>query len=69
MNSYFGAPEKAEFEQIVKGLAQRENVSLPEEELLAEAKKVELFHGGLSGRTAQQFITHLLGIAPEAEEA
>ena len=30
-------------------------------ELLAEANKWELSHGGLSGRTAAQFITHLLG--------
>ena len=35
--------------------------ALPEEELLAEANKWELFHGGLSGRTAQQFIDYLAG--------
>ena len=58
---YFGAPDKAQFQQIVKALAQRANVSLPEEELLAEANKWELFHGGLSGRTAQQFIDYLSG--------
>ena len=28
-------------------------------ELFAEANKWELSHGGLSGRTAAQFITHL----------
>ena len=32
-----------------------------EEELLFEANKWELAHGGLSGRTAQQFIDYLLG--------
>ena len=58
---YFGAPDKAQFQQIVKALAQRANISLPEEELLAEANKWELFHGGLSGRTAQQFIDYLSG--------
>ena len=31
------------------------------EELLLEANKWELSHGGLSGRTAQQFIDYLLG--------
>ena len=31
------------------------------EELLAEANKWELSHGGLSGRTAQQFINYMLG--------
>ena len=45
----------------MKALAQRANISLPEEELLAEANKWELFHGGLSGRTAQQFIDYLSG--------
>ena len=34
-----------------------------EEELLAEASKWELYHGGFSGRTAQQFIDYLLGRA------
>ena len=35
---------------------------LPEEELLAEANKWELGHGGLSGRTAQQFVDYLAGM-------
>jgi len=34
---------------------------MPKEELLAEANRWELSHGGLSGRTAQQFIDFLLG--------
>ena len=32
-----------------------------EEELLDAANKWELAHGGLSGRTAQQFIDYLMG--------
>lgn len=35
-------------------------MNLPEEELLLAANQWELSHGGLSGRTAAQFITHLL---------
>lgn len=58
---YFGRPDKKEFQNIVKVLAERYHVSMPEEELLAEANKWELSHGGLSGRTAAQFITYLLG--------
>ncbi len=58
---YFGAPNKKEFQNIVKTLAERHNVTLPEEELLLEANKWELSHGGLSGRSAQQFIDYLLG--------
>lgn len=58
---YFGAPDKKEFQNIVKTLAQKYQVQMSEEELLAEANKWELSHGGLSGRTAQQFINYLLG--------
>ena len=58
---YFGRPDKKEFQNIVKVLAERYHVAMPEEELLAEANKWELSHGGLSGRTAAQFITYLLG--------
>ncbi len=58
---YFGAPDKREFQEIVKALAKRNNIQMPEEELLLEANKWELSHGGLSGRTAQQFIDYLAG--------
>lgn len=58
---YFGAPDKKQFQNIVTTLAERYGVSLPEEELLLEANKWELSHGGLSGRSAQQFIDYLLG--------
>lgn len=58
---YFGAPDKKEFQNIVKVLAKRYGVEMPEEELLLEANKWELSHGGLTGRTAQQFIDYLLG--------
>lgn len=59
---YFGAPDKKEFQNIVKLLAEKYHVEMPVEELYAEANKWELNHGGLSGRTAAQFITHLLGL-------
>ena len=58
---YFGAPDKKQFQAIVKGLAERSGLDMPEEELLSEANKWELAHGGLSGRSAQQFIDHMLG--------
>ncbi|MCR4895324.1 MAG: ATP-binding protein [Lachnospiraceae bacterium] len=62
---YFGKPDKNEYLEIVKTLAQREHTLLPEEELIAEALRWELSHGGRSGRTAQQFIDHLLSITGE----
>ena len=58
---YFGSPDKKQFQHIVKTLAEKYNVVMPEEELLLAANRWELSHGGLSGRTASQFITHLLG--------
>ena len=58
---YFGSPDKKQFQNIVRELAERYHVNMPLEELYAEANKWELSHGGLSGRTASQFITHLMG--------
>ena len=57
----FSAPVKKEYLEIVRNLALRQNISLSEEELYAEANKWELSHGGMSGRTAQQFIDYLAG--------
>ena len=58
---YFGSPDKKQFQEIVRSLARRNGIDMPEETLLLEANKWELSHGGLSGRTAQQFIDYLLG--------
>ncbi len=58
---FFCAPNKKEYQNIVRVLAQKYGVTMPEEELLLEANKWELSHGGLSGRSAQQFIDYLLG--------
>ena len=58
---YYGAPDKKEFQKIVTTLAEKYGVRMVQEELLLEANKWELAHGGLSGRTAQQFINYMLG--------
>ncbi len=60
---YFGSPDKKEFQQIVRTLAERNGIDMPEDQLLLEANKWELSHGGLSGRTAQQFVDYVLGKA------
>ena len=60
---YFGRPEKKEFQTIVKELAIKNGITMPENELLLEANKWEISHGGRSGRCAQQFIDYLLGKA------
>lgn len=59
----FSKPSKKEFDNIVTTLAARcPEITLGKEELLAEANKWELAHGGISGRTAEQFINYLSGI-------
>lgn len=58
---YFGKPDQKEYQEIVKSLARKHQVPMGEEELLLEANRWELSHGGRSGRTAQQFVDYLLG--------
>lgn len=58
----FSSPSPKEYLEIVRQLAARHGIrKLSEDELYAEARKWELYHGGLSGRTAQQFINYLAG--------
>ena len=63
---FFVGPSKKEFMEIVKTLAARYELHIPEEELLLQANQWELSHGGLSGRTAQQFIDYLRGQMKES---
>lgn len=59
---HFGKPTQKEYYKIVTELAKKyPEITLTEQELCAEANKWELSHGGISGRTAQQFIHYLLG--------
>lgn len=59
----YSKPSQKEYFHIVLELARKAGISLPEKELCAEANKWELSHGGISGRTAQQFVNYLLGQA------
>ena len=59
---YYGAPGQKEYVTIVKALAKRYHIPMDEETLAKEAVVWEMKHGGLSGRTAQQFINHLSGL-------
>lgn len=60
----FYKPSQQEFFNIVKGLAAKHpEITLSYEQLCAEANKWELSHGGISGRTAQQFVNYLAGVA------
>lgn len=61
----YSKPSQKEYFNIVLELAHRAGVTLSDEELTAEANKWELSHGGISGRTAQQFVNHVLGAQEE----
>ena len=58
---YFSSPDKKEYQNIVRVLAERNGITLSDEKLMLEANKWEMSHGGFSGRSAQQFIDYLLG--------
>lgn len=58
----YSKPTQKEYFHIVTELAGKAGIKMPEDELKAEANKWELSHGGISGRTAQQFINYLQGI-------
>lgn len=58
----FYKPQPKEFYHIVEVLAARyPEIKISGEELQREANQWELSHGGISGRTASQFVTYLRG--------
>lgn len=57
----YSKPSQKEYFHIVTELAKRAGIMMEEKELCAEANKWELSHGGISGRTAQQFVNYLQG--------
>jgi hypothetical protein len=54
----YSKPSQQEYFDIVINLARKNGVTLSDEELKQEANKWELSHGGISGRTAQQFVNY-----------
>ena len=61
----YSKPSNKEYYNIVIGLAKKNGLDMSEEELMAEANKWELSPGGISGRTAQQFIYYIAGKSAE----
>lgn len=58
---YYGKPSIDEFHKIVEALADKENLKTDKETLHKEATKWEIRHGGVSGRSARQFIDYIKG--------
>ena len=58
----FSIPNRQQYHEIVQALAARQlPQTMDEAELLRLADRWEIRHGGVSGRTAQQFIHYLAG--------
>lgn len=58
----YSNPNRQQYHDIVKGIAARyPDLGMDEEQLLQLANRWEIRHGGISGRTAQQFINYLTG--------
>ena len=62
---YYPKPGPAEYLEIVRSLADRRGIGLKGKELEDAARKWELRHGGMSGRTASQLVTWLGGTEKE----
>lgn len=57
----YSVPNHEQFRDMILQLAQRQGIDWPNDVILGKANQWELRHGGISGRTAQQFINNLLG--------
>lgn len=58
----YTSPDQEEYLQIVEGLAKNHGIDIPVSKLREMALQWERWHNARSGRTARQFINHLLGL-------
>ena len=58
----YSTPNKKEYLEIVRSIAGKAGLQMDEDDLVSEALKWEIRHGGRSGRTARQFVDHMAGI-------
>ena len=61
LSIYYSKPDAKEYLHIVRELSERSGIEIGEKELNDTARKWELRHGGMTGRTASQLITWLQG--------
>ncbi|MDR1796764.1 MAG: ATP-binding protein [Clostridiales Family XIII bacterium] len=59
----YGAPDKQGYLDIVRSLAAKAGLTMPDDELTEAALQWEIRHGGRSGRVARQFVDYMAGIA------
>ena len=58
----YNAPTPKEFRDIVRFLAEKQDIRMDEDKHLDMANTWEVRHGGFSGRVAQQFIHYIEGL-------
>lgn len=66
---FYAKPGKAGFNEMAVKLARRAGIgeeAMTDEEICHEANKFEMRGGGMSGRTAQQFVNYLLTLKEDA---
>ena len=62
----YSTPDRRQYHAIVKGLAEQYGVTgVDDETMFRRADAWEIRHGGVSGRTAQQFINYIAGLNTE----
>ena len=62
----YSTPARAHYHEIVRALAKKQlGAEIDDARLIAGANTWEIRHGGVSGRTAQQYINHLAGAQPD----
>ena len=61
LSIYYSKPDAREYLHIVRELSAREGIVMDEKDLNDAARKWELRHGGMTGRTASQLIAWLQG--------
>ena len=57
----FSSPRRDAYHEIVRTLAGKAGLDVPEGELFAGADRWEISHGGMTGRAARQYVDYLLG--------
>lgn len=62
------SPNQREYIAIVESIAEKYNINIPKEILKQEAIKWELNQNGRSGRTARQFVKHLMNLQKQNEK-
>ena len=62
----FSIPDRKGYHDIVRALAKNAGIEMDDEKLCLLANRWEIRHGGVSGRTARQFVDYLAGYGSDS---